>query len=238
MLCQNISATSGELPTTDASIVHHSLSHKSVDHHLSLGIFHVPGNPTPYVYSTPSKTNDVMSQGTPDLGNDGTDKKEQPTPQDVTPTIVNTLTWPSPLPIPLLSRSPPTMFTPSMAAPTSPRFTNSSRTLPTCSPMSTSPPQATDHWVHSLQTTMNGQWSTHLLRRNGSTSRPSRRLSIIDSNDSKLKELYNESRLIHDGTWGTLTWGPPPPWAITKQQPLQIPAPNPPLAKEANGFED
>ena len=54
----------------------------------------MPGDPTPYVYGTPSKTNDVMSQGTPDMGNNGTDKKEQPTPQDITPTTVDTPTWP------------------------------------------------------------------------------------------------------------------------------------------------
>ena len=44
-----------------------SFTHESVDHHLSLGIFHVPGNPHPYLYSTPSKKNDVTSQGTPDM---------------------------------------------------------------------------------------------------------------------------------------------------------------------------
>ena len=64
-------------------------------------------------------------------------------------------------------------------------------------------------------------------------------INLINTNDTEIKELYNESRLIHDRTWGTLTWGPPPPWAITKQQPHPIPAlPNPPLANEANSFKD
>jgi hypothetical protein len=36
----------------------------------------VPGDPHPYVYGTPSTKNDVMSQGTPDMGIKGTDKKE------------------------------------------------------------------------------------------------------------------------------------------------------------------
>ncbi|KAF8635762.1 hypothetical protein AX14_010504 [Amanita brunnescens Koide BX004] len=71
-------------------------------------------------------------------------------------------------------------------------------------------------------------------------------INLINTNNTEIKELYDESRIIHDGTWGTLTWGPPPPWAITKQQqpPLPIPAPaapappNPPIAKEAKGFED
>ena len=127
-----------------------SFSHKSADHHLSLGIFHVPGNPHPYIYGTPSMKNDVMSQGTPDMGIEGTDKKEQPTPQDVTPTVVSTSTCPSQLPIPLPSPSLPTTSTPLTAAPASPRSINSSLTLPTCSPTSTSLPQATFQWVHSL----------------------------------------------------------------------------------------
>ena len=64
-------------------------------------------------------------------------------------------------------------------------------------------------------------------------------IDLIDINDAKIEELYNKSRLIHDGSWGTLAWGPPPPWAITKQQPLPIPAPlNPPLADEADSFKD
>ena len=90
-----------------------AFTHESADHHLSLGIFHVPGDPTPYVYSTAPKKNDAAPQGTLDLGNNGTDKKEQPTPQDVTPTTVNTLTWPSPLPILLLSHSPASARLPS-----------------------------------------------------------------------------------------------------------------------------
>ena len=44
-----------------------SFSHESVDHHLSLGIFHVPGDPNPYVFGTPSMKNDVTSQGTRSL---------------------------------------------------------------------------------------------------------------------------------------------------------------------------
>ncbi|KAF8652514.1 hypothetical protein AX14_008411 [Amanita brunnescens Koide BX004] len=64
-------------------------------------------------------------------------------------------------------------------------------------------------------------------------------INLINSNDAEIEELYNKSRLIHNGTWGTLTWGPPPPWAITEQQPLPIPAlPNPPLANEADSFKD
>ena len=64
-------------------------------------------------------------------------------------------------------------------------------------------------------------------------------IDLIDTNDAKIEELYDKSRLIHNGSWGTLAWGPPPPWAITKQQPLPIPAlPNPPLANEANSFQD
>jgi hypothetical protein len=64
-------------------------------------------------------------------------------------------------------------------------------------------------------------------------------IDLINTNNAKIKELYDESRLIHNRTWGTLTWGPPPAWAVTKQQPLPIPMlPNPPLANEANGFED
>ena len=130
-----------------------SFSHESADHHLSLGIFHVPGDPHPYIYGTPSTTNDVMSQGTPDKGIKETDKKEQPMPQSITPTAVSTLTCLSQLPIPLPSPSLPTTSMPLTAAPTSPRSTNSLRTLPTCSPTSASPPQATFHQVCSLQTT-------------------------------------------------------------------------------------
>ncbi|KAF8641356.1 hypothetical protein AX14_009909 [Amanita brunnescens Koide BX004] len=68
--------------------------------------------------------NDVMSQGTPDMGIEGTDKKEQPTPQSVTPAVVNTSTCLSQLPIPLLSPSPPTTSTPLMATPASLRSTS------------------------------------------------------------------------------------------------------------------
>ena len=93
-----------------------AFTHESADHHLSLGIFHVPGNPNPYVHGTPSTKNDVMSQGTPDMGIEGTDKKEQPMPQSVTPTAVNTLTCLSQCPIPLLSPSPPMTSTPLTAA--------------------------------------------------------------------------------------------------------------------------
>ena len=63
-------------------------------------------------------------------------------------------------------------------------------------------------------------------------------IDLIDTNDAEIEELYNESRLIHDGSWGTLAWGPPPPWAVTKQQPLPIAALNPPPADEANSFQD
>ncbi|KAF8657397.1 hypothetical protein AX14_007887 [Amanita brunnescens Koide BX004] len=42
-------------------------------------------------------------------------------------------------------------------------------------------------------------------------------IELIDTNDAEIEELYDESRLIHDGSWGTLAWGPPPPWAITEQ---------------------
>ena len=63
-------------------------------------------------------------------------------------------------------------------------------------------------------------------------------IELIDTNNAEIKELYDESRLIHDGSWGTLAWGPPPPWAITEQQPLPIAAPNPPPADEADGFQD
>ena len=63
-------------------------------------------------------------------------------------------------------------------------------------------------------------------------------IDLIDTNDAEIEELYNESRLIHNGSWGTLAWGPPPPWAVTEQQPLPIAAPNPPPANEADGFQD
>ena len=63
-------------------------------------------------------------------------------------------------------------------------------------------------------------------------------INLIDTNDVEIEELYDKSRLIHDGSWGTLTWGPPLPWAITKQQPLPVAMPNPPPANEANGFQD
>ena len=62
-------------------------------------------------------------------------------------------------------------------------------------------------------------------------------IELIDTNDAEIKELYDESRLIHDRSWGTLAWGPLPPWAI-QQQPLPIAVPNPPPANEAEGFED
>ena len=153
-----------------------SFSHESADHHLSLGIFHVPGDPTPYVYSTPSTKNDVMSQGTPDMGNKGTDKKEQPMPQSITSATVSTSTCLSQLPIPLPSPSPPTMSMPLMAAPASPKSTSFLWTLPTCSPTSTSPPQATYHWVCSLRMSTSGRRSTYSSKRNGSASRQSSRL--------------------------------------------------------------
>ena len=63
-------------------------------------------------------------------------------------------------------------------------------------------------------------------------------IELIDTNDTEIEELYDESRLIHNGSWGTLAWGPPPPWAVTQQQPLPVAAPNPPPADEAEGFED
>ena len=155
-----------------------SFSHESVDHHLSLGIFHVPGNPHPYIYSTPSMKNDVTSQGTPDMGIEGTDKKEQPAPQSITSTTVNTLTCPSQLPIPLPSPSPPTTSTPLTATPASPKSINSSRTLPTCNPTSASLLQATFHQVRSLRMNMSGRRSAYSSKRNRNTSRPSSRLSI------------------------------------------------------------
>jgi hypothetical protein len=62
-------------------------------------------------------------------------------------------------------------------------------------------------------------------------------IELIDINGTEIKELYDESRLIHDGSWGTLAWGPPPPWAV-QQQPLPVAAPNPPPADEAEGLED
>ncbi|KAF8627515.1 hypothetical protein AX14_011355 [Amanita brunnescens Koide BX004] len=63
-------------------------------------------------------------------------------------------------------------------------------------------------------------------------------IDLIDTNDAKIKELYDESHLIHDGSWGTLAWGPPLPWAVTEQQPLPITALNPPPADEADSFQD
>ena len=63
-------------------------------------------------------------------------------------------------------------------------------------------------------------------------------IDLINTNDTEIEELYDESHFIHDRSWGTLAWGPPPPWAITEQQPLPIAAPNPPPADEANGFQD
>ena len=63
-------------------------------------------------------------------------------------------------------------------------------------------------------------------------------IELIDTNDAEIEELYDESRLIHDGSWGTLAWGPPPPWAVAAQQPLPIAVLNPPPANEAKGFED
>ena len=154
-----------------------AFTHKSADHHLSLGIFHVPGDPHPYVYGTPSTKNDVTSQGTPDMGIEGTDKKEQPTPQSVTPIAVSTLTCLSQLPILLLSPSPPMTSTPLTAKPASPRSTSSAQIFSTCSPTSASPPQATFHQVRSLRTTTSARQSTHSSRRNGNASRPSSRLS-------------------------------------------------------------
>ena len=63
-------------------------------------------------------------------------------------------------------------------------------------------------------------------------------IELIDTNDAEIEELYDESHLIHDGSWGTLAWGPPLPWAITEQQPLPVATPNPPPADKAEGFED
>ncbi|KAF8628957.1 hypothetical protein AX14_011164 [Amanita brunnescens Koide BX004] len=63
-------------------------------------------------------------------------------------------------------------------------------------------------------------------------------INLINTNDTEIEELYDESRLIHDRSWGTLAWGPPPPWAVTEQQPLPIATPNPPPADEADGFQD
>ena len=63
-------------------------------------------------------------------------------------------------------------------------------------------------------------------------------IELIDTHDAEIEELYDESRLIHDGSWGTLAWGPPPPWAVAQQQPLPVATPNPPPADEAEGFED
>ncbi|KAF8625398.1 hypothetical protein AX14_011624 [Amanita brunnescens Koide BX004] len=63
-------------------------------------------------------------------------------------------------------------------------------------------------------------------------------IDLINTNDAEIEGLYDKSRLIHDGSWGTLAWGPPPPWAITEQQPLPVPALNPPLADEADSFQD
>ena len=63
-------------------------------------------------------------------------------------------------------------------------------------------------------------------------------IDLIDINDVEIEELYDESCLIYDGSWGTLAWGPPPPWAVTEQQPLPVAAPNPPPADEADGFQD
>ena len=65
---------------------------------------------------------------------------------------------------------------------------------------------------------------------------------IISTYDSSLStNTYNlcpQSRLIHNGSWGTLAWGPPLPWAVTEQQPLPIAVLNPPPADEADGFQD
>jgi hypothetical protein len=63
-------------------------------------------------------------------------------------------------------------------------------------------------------------------------------IDLIDTNDAEIEELYNKSRLIHNGSWGTLAWGPPLPWGITEQQPLPIDALNPPPANEADSFQD
>ena len=147
-----------------------SLSHESADHHLSLGIFHVPGDPHPYVYGTPSTKNDVTSQGTPDMGIAGTDKKEQPALQDDTPTVVSSTTCPSQRPTPLPSPSPPTTSTPLMAAPALPKSISFSPTSPTCSPTSASPPQVLYHRVCSLRMSTSGRPSAYSSRRNGNTS--------------------------------------------------------------------
>ena len=63
-------------------------------------------------------------------------------------------------------------------------------------------------------------------------------IELIDTNNTEIEELYNESRLIHDGSWGALGWGPLPPWAVTEQQPLPVAVLNPPPANEADSFQD
>ena len=63
-------------------------------------------------------------------------------------------------------------------------------------------------------------------------------IDLINTNDAEIEELYDESRFIHNGSWGSLAWGPPLPWAVTEQQPLPIAVLNPPPADEANGFQD
>ena len=77
----------------------------------------------------------------------------------------------------LPSPSPPTTSTPLTAAPASLKSTSSAQIFSTCSPMSTSPPQATYHRVCSLRTTTSAQRSAHSSRRNGSASQPLSRLS-------------------------------------------------------------
>ena len=60
-------------------------SHESGNHHLSLGIFYVPGDP-PHIHCLAPKENDIATMGTPDLGNSVSDKKEQSMTQNKHPT--------------------------------------------------------------------------------------------------------------------------------------------------------
>ena len=112
------------------------------------------------------------------MGIKGTDKKEQPTPQSVTSTVVSTPTCLSQLPIPLPSPSPPMTSMLLTATPASPKSTSSAQIFSTCSPTSTSPPQATFHRVRSLRTTTSTRRSAHSSKRNGNASQPSSRLLI------------------------------------------------------------
>ena len=99
-------------------------SHESGNHHLSLGIFYVPGDP-PHIHCLAPKENDIATMGTPDLGNSVSDKKEQSMTQNKHPTTEYLCNGNQVARLPCLL---PMTSMPSMATPASSRFTTSSWT--------------------------------------------------------------------------------------------------------------